>query len=153
VARIDQHARCHYKLSSRASRAEPGAAIYGHAAIGGALGAPVSCGEVGKPEALKGFMANLFRDEGGEAVTRPGKSGRNGIFRVCKAGKARLHGLRKGTQKRFWQDHPMGDIAPGLKCDPASADPSDAHAITAPWGSEERDIERLIIPASTCQAR
>jgi hypothetical protein len=102
-------------INSPAARAglNPGAAIYGHAAIGGALGAPVSCGEVGKPEALKGFMANLFRDEGGEAVTRPGKSGRNGIFRVCKAGKARLHGLRKGTQKRFWQDHPMGDIAPG----------------------------------------
>ncbi len=40
----------------------------------------------------------------------------------------------------------------GLKCDPVIADPSDAHAITAPRGSEERDIERLIIPASTCRA-
>jgi hypothetical protein len=39
-----------------------------------------------------------------------------------------------------------------LLCDPVVADPSDAHAITAPWGSEKRDIERLIIPASTCRA-
>jgi len=38
-------------------------------------------------------------------------------------------------------------------CDPVAADPSDAHAIATPWGSVERDIERLIIPASTCHAR
>lgn len=49
---------------------------------------------------------------------------------------------------------PIGIInADALLCDPVVADPSNAHAHTARWGNVERNIEQLIIPASTCRAR